>query len=78
MQAGRGPGAIVVAGGVKRVSSLTAPIMLATGHDGEVLACEFNADGSCFASAGSDRCVFLWRTHGNCPNYLVLKVCDGV
>ena len=40
-----------------RTSSLQAPIMLLTGHAGEVFAAEFSPDGQSIASASFDRQV---------------------
>lgn len=39
---------------IPRTSNLFAPNMLLTGHDGEIFAARFSADGTCLASAGYD------------------------
>lgn len=49
--------------GVKRTSSLFAPIMLLEGHEGEVFSCEFHPEGEHLLSTGFDRkirkCFFI-------------------
>lgn len=55
-----------------RTSSLQAPIMLLTGHAGEVFSAEFSPDGACIASASFDRQIYLWRTFGECENYAAM------
>lgn len=52
-----------------RTSSLAAPIMLLTGHAGEVFSAEFSPDGKAVASASFDRQIYLWNTFGECENY---------
>lgn len=37
-----------------RTSNLLAPIMLLTGHDGEIYSGKFSPDGQCCATAGYD------------------------
>ncbi|VDK78867.1 unnamed protein product [Litomosoides sigmodontis] len=67
----------VVSGGrpqpIPRTSQLMAPIMLLSGHDGEVYAAKFSPDGSCLASAGFDMIIFLWNVYGECENFSTLK-----
>ena len=46
--------------GIPRTSSLQAPIMLLTGHGGEIFCCKFHPDGSALASAGYDRQICTW------------------
>lgn len=50
--------------GVKRTSSLFAPIMLLEGHEGEVFSCEFHPEGEHLLSTGFDRkirkCTFTF------------------
>lgn len=59
--------------GVKRTSSLQAPIIRLEGHKGEVFTCKFSTDGDLFASAGLDRSVWLWRAFDTeCENFSVL------
>lgn len=66
--------AIVAAkpGAVARTSSLKAPIMLLTGHEGEVFSTKFSPDGKAVASASFDRQIYLWSTQGDCNNYASL------
>lgn len=59
--------------GPQRTSSLDAPIMLLTGHEGEILCGKFSPDGSFLATAGHDRSIFLWSTYGECENLCVLS-----
>ena len=70
--------------GPKRTSNLEAPIMLLSGHGGEVFSCRFNPDGDVLASGSHDKSVHLWRVfEKECPNYMLLKgtvpclVCSG-
>jgi len=55
-----------------RTSSLPSPIMLLTGHEGEIYATRFSPDGTCFASAGYDMKIFLWSASGECKNFSTL------
>ena len=43
--------------GIQRLSNLMAPIMLLTGHEGEVFCAKFSPDGKMLASAGFDRLI---------------------
>ncbi|NWR38897.1 SNR40 protein, partial [Tachuris rubrigastra] len=43
--------------GPPRCSSLQAPIMLLSGHEGEVYCCKFHPNGNTLASAGFDRLI---------------------
>ena len=47
--------------GPARTSNMEAPIMLLTGHQGEIYASKFHPEGNILASAGFDRnvCKFL-------------------
>lgn len=47
--------------------------MLLEGHADEVFTCRFNPDGDVLASGSNDKHIFLWRTYGECENYMVLK-----
>ncbi|KAI8904641.1 WD40-repeat-containing domain protein [Powellomyces hirtus] len=58
---------------VKRTSDLAAPIMLLTGHQGEVYSCKFSPDGRRLASGGFDRMIYLWNAFGECTNYMAMK-----
>ena len=60
--------------GPKRTSNLEAPIMLLSGHGGEVFSCRFNPDGDVLASGSHDKSIHLWRVfEKECPNYMLLK-----
>ena len=47
--------------GPPRTSALLAPIMLLTGHEGEIFCTKFSPDGQILASAGFDR--LLCKSH---------------
>uniref|UniRef100_A0A2I2YCH8 Uncharacterized protein n=1 Tax=Gorilla gorilla gorilla TaxID=9595 RepID=A0A2I2YCH8_GORGO len=59
------PGALLQAG--PPCSSLQAPIMLLSGHEGEVYC----------SSAGFDRLILLWNVYGDCDNSAILKEHSG-
>eukprot|EP00877_Chromochloris_zofingiensis_P009724 jgi/Chrzof1/5004/Cz15g08070.t1 len=59
--------------GIKRTSNLQAPIMQLIGHAGEVYSMRFSPDGDCIASGSYDRTILLWRTYGECENYVLLR-----
>lgn len=59
--------------GVKRTSGLMAPIMQLVGHGAEVLAARFSPTGEVVASGSADKCIFMWRTYGECENYMMLS-----
>ncbi|XP_018603419.1 U5 small nuclear ribonucleoprotein 40 kDa protein [Scleropages formosus] len=63
--------------GPPRSSSLQAPIMLLSGHEGEVYCCKFHPSGSALASAGYDRLILMWSVYGDCDNYATLKGHSG-
>ena len=63
----------VDAQGVRRLSTLDAPIMLCEGHAAQVTSVKFSPDGSSFASASFDKQIFLWNVRGDCQNFAVLK-----
>ncbi|CAD5229389.1 unnamed protein product [Bursaphelenchus okinawaensis] len=56
-----------------RTSSLMAPIMLLTGHQGEIFASRFSPNGKYLASSGFDQKILLWNVHGDCENFATLK-----
>jgi hypothetical protein len=52
-------GTLIVREGPKRTSSLLAPIMLLTGHEGSVLSFRFDPSGQNCASSSADKTVTL-------------------
>jgi len=62
----------VVASNVPRTSNMEAPIMLLTGHAGEVYTGKFHPEGQVLASSGFDRQIYLWNVYGECENVSVL------
>ncbi|OQV25306.1 U5 small nuclear ribonucleoprotein 40 kDa protein [Hypsibius exemplaris] len=67
----------LMAAGIPRTSSLQAPIMLLTGHGGEIFCVKFHPDGSALASAGYDRQIYLWNVFGESENYAILPAHKG-
>ncbi|KAG2177425.1 hypothetical protein INT44_007936 [Umbelopsis vinacea] len=63
----------VIVGTIKRTSGLQAPVMLLSGHQGEVFTCEFDPSGQHIASGSHDRQILLWNTYGDCVNYGMMK-----
>eukprot|EP01102_Stenamoeba_stenopodia_P023295 TRINITY_DN998_c0_g1_i1.p1 TRINITY_DN998_c0_g1~~TRINITY_DN998_c0_g1_i1.p1 ORF type:complete len:402 (-),score=98.01 TRINITY_DN998_c0_g1_i1:1082-2164(-) len=57
----------------QRFSSLLAPIMELTGHQGHVYTTKFNPDGNLLASASFDKKIFIWNVYGECENTAVLE-----
>uniref|UniRef100_A0A914MR55 U5 small nuclear ribonucleoprotein 40 kDa protein n=1 Tax=Meloidogyne incognita TaxID=6306 RepID=A0A914MR55_MELIC len=55
--------------GNQRPSSLQSPIMLLTGHEGEIFGARFSHDGNILASVGFDMKIFLWNARGECENF---------
>ena len=51
--------------GPPRTSSLLAPIMLLSGHEGEIYTAKFSPDGQYVASAGFDRIICKCCLEGN-------------
>ena len=73
-----GSSAVVSHSGPPRTSQLLSPIMLLTGHEGDVLNAKFHPEGNTLASAGTERLIYLWNVFGECDNYHVIKGChDG-
>ncbi|NWZ39107.1 SNR40 protein, partial [Brachypodius atriceps] len=54
---GQPPAGALLQAGPPRCSSLQAPIMLLSGHEGEVYCCKFHPNGNTLASAGFDRLI---------------------
>jgi len=59
--------------GPARTSSLLAPTMLLTGHQGAVYTCRFNPSGTYLASGSQDKLILLWKVYGECENFGLLK-----
>eukprot|EP00270_Netrium_digitus_P011957 TRINITY_DN3833_c0_g1_i1.p1 TRINITY_DN3833_c0_g1~~TRINITY_DN3833_c0_g1_i1.p1 ORF type:complete len:364 (-),score=72.05 TRINITY_DN3833_c0_g1_i1:151-1242(-) len=59
--------------GIRRTSSLMAPIMMLTGHQGAIYTLKFSPQGDAIASGSHDKEIFLWRVTEECQNFLVLK-----
>eukprot|EP00096_Caligus_rogercresseyi_P008873 TRINITY_DN2888_c0_g1_i1.p1 TRINITY_DN2888_c0_g1~~TRINITY_DN2888_c0_g1_i1.p1 ORF type:complete len:353 (+),score=90.06 TRINITY_DN2888_c0_g1_i1:45-1103(+) len=55
--------------GPPRSSNLDAPIMLLSGHEGEIYSAKFHPEGNILASSGFDRQIYLWKVYGECENY---------
>eukprot|EP00118_Oscarella_pearsei_P021031 m.233716 g.233716 ORF g.233716 m.233716 type:complete len:350 (+) comp40097_c1_seq4:23-1072(+) len=66
-------GGALLPSGPTRTSSLQAPIMLLTGHEGEIYSAKFSPNGDILASAGFERLIYLWNVFGECENFAVLK-----
>ncbi|NWT62491.1 SNR40 protein, partial [Erythrocercus mccallii] len=74
---GQPPAGALLQAGPPRCSSLQAPIMLLSGHEGEVYCCKFHPNGNTLASAGFDRLILLWNVYGDCDNFATLKGHSG-
>jgi len=66
-------GAVLKSGERPRTSNLMAPIMLLTGHEGDIFCTKFSPDGQLVASAGFDRLIYFWTVYGECENLAALK-----
>lgn len=66
-------GAIAIHDGPPRTSSLFSPIMLLSGHGGDIYSAKFHPGGTAIASTGFERRIFLWNVYGECDNYHVIK-----
>lgn len=43
------------------------------GHADAVFTLRFNPEGDVLASGSHDKSIFLWRTYGECENFMALK-----
>ncbi|CAL1287097.1 unnamed protein product [Larinioides sclopetarius] len=59
--------------GPPRTSNLLAPIMLLSGHQGEIFCGNFHPEGNFLASSGFERDIFFWNVYGECENFAVLS-----
>ena len=59
--------------GPPRTSNMDAPIMLLTGHEGEIYSAKFHPEGEFLASAGFDRQILFWKVYGECENFHVMS-----
>ena len=71
--AGASGGGALAVSGPARTSDLLSPIMLLTGHTGQVLTTKFSPDGKHLLSGSHDKLVLLWEVFGECKNTLTLK-----
>merc|ERR1719435_734649 len=62
----------VVASNVPRTSNMEAPIMLLTGHSGEIYTGKFHPEGNLLATGGHERLVYLWQVYGECDNVSIM------
>ncbi|KAI8974749.1 WD domain protein [Pilobolus umbonatus] len=62
-----------IVGTITRTSSLAAPVIQLTGHQGDIYSCEFDPTGEHIASAGYDRQIYLWNVYGDIKNYGLIK-----
>jgi len=57
-----------------RQSSLAAPVMALSGHNGAIHTLKFSPDGTVLASGSQDNFIFLWHVFSTqCENYMALK-----
>jgi len=57
----------------QRLSSLSAPELSLTGHEGAVYSVAFDPSGKFLCSGSLDRQILLWDVFGGCKNYNVLN-----
>eukprot|EP01068_Selenidium_serpulae_P014131 Selendium_serpulae@DN6056_c1_g1_i3.p1 len=67
------PPVLAQQGPEERKSGLLAPTMMLSGHEAEVLTCQFSPDGLNIASAGIDKTILIYRVYGECENWAMLK-----
>ena len=62
--------------GPPRLSGLEAPIMMLTGHEGDIFTCKFSPDGQMLASSGFDRliCKYIFFVHVHTYLYTVVSL----
>jgi len=63
----------IMESGPPRCSNMEAPIMLLSGHSGEVYTGQFHPSGNLLASAGYERLIYLWNVYGECENINVMS-----
>ena len=63
----------IMESGPPRCSNMDAPIMLLSGHSGEVYTGQFHPNGNMLASAGYERLIYLWNVYGECENINVMS-----
>uniref|UniRef100_H2M7K1 U5 small nuclear ribonucleoprotein 40 kDa protein n=1 Tax=Oryzias latipes TaxID=8090 RepID=H2M7K1_ORYLA len=68
----------LVATGPPRTSSLQAPIMLMSGHEGEVYCCKFHPNGATLASSGFDRLICKQKEASCRSPGLLLLLCSSL
>ena len=68
---------VVVKSGAPRTSNMDAPIMLLTGHEGEIYSSKFHPEGEFLASAGMERNILFWKVYGECENFHVMSPCHS-
>jgi Prp8 binding protein len=67
----------LVESGPPRTSNMEAPIMLLSGHQGEIYTAKFHPEGNVLVSAGFDRQIFMWNVYGECENFHVINAAHG-
>lgn len=58
-------------------TSLFAPIVCCSGHEGEIYCCEFSTRENILASAGFDKKIFLWNLDNECENWATIGGHNG-
>ncbi|KAJ5072574.1 u5 small nuclear ribonucleoprotein 40 kda protein [Anaeramoeba ignava] len=64
---------LIISQRFQRTSGLKSPILLLSGHEGEVYSIKFHPDGETLATASFDKKIFLWKVYGDCEQYATLK-----
>merc|ERR1712059_107536 len=63
----------IMESGPPRMSNMEAPIMLLTGHSGEIYTGKFHPQGNLLATGGHERLVYLWQVYGECDNVSIMS-----